>query len=116
MHGTIDIERIISDADSEYPALFQLFGGYLHQDWRTEYSSADAAIDSFKQDAPIDAVHDALVELDRLLELQLDDSAMSRVLIDGFECSYQPQLDGTDAVSWVQHVRDLLLPERSAQQ
>ena len=30
MHGVIDIEATIAGADSEFPALFQLFGGYFH--------------------------------------------------------------------------------------
>ena len=116
MHGTIDIERIVSEADSEYPALFQLFGGHLHQDWRDEHESPDDVIDSFKEDAPIAAVHDALVELDALLALQLDDETLSSVLVDGLGCAYQPQLDGITAVAWLQHVRTRLLPQREPQQ
>jgi CdiI immunity protein len=112
MHGTIDIERIIGEADSEYPALYQLFGGYLNQDWRTEYRTPDEALDAFKQEAPIAAVHDALVELDRLEELHLDDATMSRLLSEGFECGYQPPLDGVDTVEWIRRLRTRLLPER----
>lgn len=114
MHGTIDIDHLVATADSEFPALFQLFSGYLHQDWREDHVSADAAVLAFKDEAPVGALHDALVEIDRLLGLQLDDASLDRVLVDGLGCCYQPRRDGVATAIWLTRIREQLLPQRSS--
>lgn len=38
--------------DQQYPALWQFFGAYLHQDWREEYESTDAALRDFVSGNP----------------------------------------------------------------
>jgi len=115
MHGTIDLERTIETADDQFPALFQLFGGYFHQDWREEYTSADDALAAFKNEAPIGALHDALVEIDEVMSLQLDDPDLGRLLTDGLASNYMPHTDGLSNTQWFVHLRNVLLPSTSPQ-
>ena len=110
MNRAIDLDARISAADSEFPALFQLFGGYFHQDWREEHATPAAALTAFVEEAPPEAVREAVVELQRLLELPLDDAALSRLLRDGFDCNYRPEDDGMQASEWLRAINDRLLP------
>jgi CdiI immunity protein len=112
MHGTIDIEQTIATADSEYPALFQLFGGYFHQDWHEEYVTTRDAVNAFVHEAPPQAVRAAVEELDRLLAQRLDESALSRLLQEGFDCNYVPQVDEMTNRDWLAQLRDLLGGQR----
>jgi hypothetical protein len=108
MNHTIDIEATITGADSEFPALFQLFGGYFHEDWRDEHAQPAAALAAFKAEAPPEAVREAVAELDRLLTAGLDDAALARLLQEGFACNYVPSRDGVSPTTWLQHVVDAL--------
>jgi len=110
MHGTIDIEATIAGADSEFPALFQLFGGYFHQDWHEEYATTRDAVSAFVREAPPDAVSAAVRELDQLLAMDLDEAALSRILREGFDCNYVPQVDELTNRDWLVQLRELLGP------
>lgn len=37
---------------NQYPALWQFFGAYLHQDWHAEYATTDEALDDFVTGEP----------------------------------------------------------------
>jgi len=108
MHGTIDIETTIAGADSDFPALFQLFGGYFHQDWHEEYPTTRDAVSAYVREAPPDAAHAAVLEIDRLLDMRLDEAALSRLLREGFDCNYVPQVDELTNEAWLAQLRDLL--------
>ena len=110
MNSVIDIDARIADADSEFPALFQLFGGYFHQDWRQEYATPSAALTAFIEEAPPEAVREAAVELQRVLDLPIDDEALTKLLHAGFDCNYVPSQDGLTATQWLTAVRDRLQP------
>ncbi len=98
MNGAIDIDSMIADADSEFPALFQLFGGYFHQDWQREFAEPSRALGAFVEEAPPQAVREACAELQRVLELPLEDEELGSFLREGFQCNYMPANDGmTDA-------------------
>jgi len=93
MHGTIDIERMITQADGEFPALFQLFGGYFHEDWREDNASPDDVIDAFLREAPQERLlivaRRAADELDALpvRAAALPDGTQLRELLTGAEGS-----------------------------
>jgi hypothetical protein len=108
MNDTVDINTGFPGADTEFPALFQLFGGYFHEDWRSEHAQPAAALAAFKAEAPPEAVREAVAELDRLLTAGLDDGALSRLLDEGFGCNYLPTRDGMNATTWLEHVLDSL--------
>ena len=110
MHGIIDIEATIAGADSEFPALFQLFGGYFHQDWHEDYATTRDAASAFVRDAPPDGVRAAVRELDQLLDMRLDEATLSRLLREGFDCNYVPQVDELTNHDWLVQLRQLLMP------
>ena len=111
MHGTIDIETTIARADSEFPALFQLFGGYFHQDWHEEYATTQAALSAFLRDASTPTTAAVVADIDRVLALHLDDAALHRVLIEGLDCNYVPGIDERPVDQWLRQLRDLLQQE-----
>jgi len=108
MNDTIDIEATIAQADTDFPALFQLFGGYFHEDWRDEHDAPDAAVQAFVSEAPPEAAAAAIGEIDRLLDDQLDDAALSRIVEHGFDSNYLPSADGITTTEWLRQIRGML--------
>ncbi len=108
--SSIDIDAAIADADATFPALFQLFGGYFHQDWRSDHTTPAAALGAFLDEAPAQAVGEAVAELDRLLDAGADDASLARLLREGFDCNYVPEHDGLTATGWLTAVRGRLQP------
>ena len=109
MSTTMDVEAVIAEADREFPALYQLFGGYFHEDWRAEHATPDAAVKAFADEAPPDAVAAARSELDRLQSAGFDDHALARLLHAGFGSDYVPSDDGITTSQWLANVRALLV-------
>lgn len=112
MHGIDD--DITTVAAQDYPALHRLFGAYFHQDWQDDYATSTGAVQAFLGEAPYPTVDAARRELDRLLASGLDDEALGRLLRDGFDCNYVPQVDELSNRSWLARVRDLMQPVRPA--
>lgn len=108
MNTTMDVETVIAEADREYPTLYQLFGGFFHEDWREEHGSPDAAVQAFIREAPPQAIAAARDELDALLSRAYDDVALTRLLTIGFGSDYVPANDGSTSTQWLAHVRTLL--------
>jgi hypothetical protein len=107
------VDETIAGADSEFPALFQLFGGYFHQDWRDEHPSPAAAISAFVGEAPRDAIIAAGAEIDRLLAARFSDEELARVLAEGFGGNYVPEHDGLTVSRWLAEIRASLRGDRS---
>jgi hypothetical protein len=57
----------------EYPALYQLFGAYLNEDYRSRYGSLWAALDDFARRRQRDLAPAAAQEVDKLLALPSDE-------------------------------------------
>ncbi|MBV8302507.1 MAG: hypothetical protein JOY68_11345 [Candidatus Dormibacteraeota bacterium] len=102
MHGIIDIERTIGNADSEFPALYRMFGGYFHQDWQDEHATAQAAAAAFSREAQKTTVNAALAEIVSLQQMQLPDDELGRLLTEGFDCNYRPRRDGLSNAAWLE--------------
>ncbi|MBV9101617.1 MAG: hypothetical protein JOZ46_02300 [Candidatus Dormibacteraeota bacterium] len=110
MSGIADMDSRIAAADSEFPALFQLFGGYFHQDWRQEHATPAAALTAFIEEAPPEAVRAAAAELQQVLDLDAGDAALTRLLREGFDCNYRPEEDGMTPSAWLRAVAARLQP------
>ncbi len=103
-----DIESLVAEASRRYPTLFQLFGGYFHQDWTLDYSDPTTAIAGFKTEAEPQVCQAAIAELSDLLTLHLGEDDIERVLYPGLECNYLPMVDGIAMSEWLATVRDQL--------
>ncbi|MGH7686220.1 MAG: contact-dependent growth inhibition system immunity protein [Candidatus Dormibacteria bacterium] len=114
MNSSSDVIDAAARAEHDFPALARFFGGYFHQDWQEEYGSSTAAVAAFVRDAPAAGAAKTAAELDRVLALDLDDPALGRLLYDGFECNYVPQVDELSNRAWLQRVRALLQPPARA--
>ncbi len=88
------------DLGERYPQLFQLFGGYLNQDW-ADYGTADAAIDAFASEGP-DERPAAAQEVSKLLRDQ-DDDALEQLLGE-LGTGYDYRADGFSARSWFERI------------
>lgn len=108
MNSIDEVDDVASTAERDYPALHRMFGAYFHQDWQDEYTTSTGAVQAFLRDAPYAAVNAARQEIDRLLIATADDETLGRVLRDGFDCNYVPQVDELTNRAWLARVRDLM--------
>lgn len=108
MTTTVDIDTVIAEAESGFPALYQLFGGYFHRDWNREHATPDAALRAFLVQASPLTLAAAGGELQRLLAAGFDEEALTRLLEQGFDCNYVPAMDGSTPSQWLAHVRNVL--------
>ena len=112
MHGIED--DITTAAAQDYPALHRLFGAYFHEDWQDDYTTSTGAVQAFLGEASYATVDATRRELDRLLASGLDDAELGRLLRDGFDCNYVPQVDELSNGAWLARIRDLMQPVRPA--
>ncbi|HVM17614.1 MAG TPA: contact-dependent growth inhibition system immunity protein [Gaiellaceae bacterium] len=97
----------------QFPNLFQVFGGYLHQDFDLEFASPDEALLAAAAGQGSEQVGDAVREIDSLLESDLDDSQL-HAIVERLTAGYAPELDAWEARAWLAHARRLLLREVTA--
>lgn len=110
MHGIIDIDDTIANAQGAFPVLYRFFGGYFHEDWHEEHAGTADAVSSYLREAPAATVAATIAELDRLLAAGLDEASLARLLRDGLGCNYVPEVDELTARAWLERVRDLMQP------
>lgn len=108
------IDEITTAAARDYPALHRLFGAYFHQDWQQDYTTSTGAVQTFLREAPFAMVDAARRELDDMLASPLEDDELGRLLREGFDCNYVPQVDELSNRAWLARVRDLMHPVRPA--
>ncbi|MBV8195895.1 MAG: hypothetical protein JOY80_10250 [Candidatus Dormibacteraeota bacterium] len=108
MNGIIDLDATVAHAARDFPALGRLCGAYFHQDWHEEYATTAQAVDAFLRDAPPSLRTAVTGDIDRLLQLQLDDDELGRVLRDGLDCNYVPSIDEVTNEQWLTQLRSLL--------
>jgi CdiI immunity protein len=92
--------------ESRFPGLFQVLGGYLHQDWDIEAETPDDALRLAAEEGPKQAAA-AVREIDMLLASDVDDKQLMR-LIERLTAGYSPELAGWEARAWLVHARELL--------
>jgi hypothetical protein len=93
---------------AEFPNLWDLFAGYLHQDWRIEYATVDDAIRSFVAEASPKTLEEARAELRTLLNRRFDDERLAKLLTKGLGSAYDPRVDGTSPSEWLVRVQGML--------
>jgi hypothetical protein len=90
---------------SQFPALEQLFGGHLHEDWADDYADFREAIDDFLEGQPGQAPA-APGEIAQLLATCDSEEALEQALVD-LGLVYYPPGDGwTSHRAWLQAVAD----------
>lgn len=107
-------DDITTAAARNYPALHRLFGAYFHQDWHDDYATSTVAVQAFLREAPYATVDSVRGELDHLLASSASDAELGRLLRDGFDCNYVPQVDELSNRAWLERIRGLMQPVRPA--
>ena len=93
-------------ASEQFPDLFQLLGAYLHQDWRTEYPDAPAAVGAAIRDStPVQRLR-AVDQLDLILASTRTEQAAEDLV--GQLCDYYPPGDGLTWLGWLSDLRHRL--------
>ena len=83
-----------------YPALEQLFGGYLHEDWADDYADFAQAVDAFVEHQP-DLAPAASGEIAQLLVECDSEADLEQRLDDLGLVYYPPGLGWSSYRSWV---------------
>jgi hypothetical protein len=94
------------DATWQFPGLFQILGGYLHQDFDLEFASPDEALRAASLEAS-EQIERALAEIDTLLKSGLAHRELERI-VERLTSGYARELDGWDARAWLTHARAIL--------
>ncbi|MFL6162930.1 MAG: contact-dependent growth inhibition system immunity protein [Jatrophihabitantaceae bacterium] len=90
---------------TDYPLLWQFFGGYLNEDWPDEYANEWAAVDAFARDAPakVDAFRSEIAAL--LAEHPMEEDVRKLVFDDLASC-YLAEVDGWKYRDWLKALSD----------
>lgn len=89
----------------DFPALWQFFGAYLHQDWHDEYSSSENAFRDFLDGEPTLAAQVA-TELTTVLDSGRDEDALDNLVLEGGSF-YRPRDDAIATSTWLTSLRSL---------
>ena len=89
--------------------LVQLLGGYFHEDWVLDHSTAEECLDQMLEEAPLQQQREGAAEIARLLSGRLCENQIRDVLLYEVGCAYTVETDGYDASSWLRHVHGRLL-------
>ena len=92
---------------AEFENLSNFLGGYFHQDWTLESSSADEVIEKFVHDGDAAATRAVVREIDQLLKTKTSESALKETL-RSLGSAYNYEADGFSASEWLRHVRSKL--------
>jgi hypothetical protein len=90
-----------------YPALWQFFGCYFHQDWVIEAADDSGLVQLFLDSEPGDEADRVRAELDLLLAGPRTEAETGEILRH-LGCDYDPAQTGLSDSDWLQRVRTLL--------
>lgn len=99
VHTTYPIVKLTPhDIDETYPSLFQLLGGYYHQDWSADYGgSPQTALEAYVAASTSSDRARTLAEVDQLLTVVHDEDVLRRLLLR-FDNNY-PYVEHADFTS-----------------
>ncbi|MGK9419612.1 contact-dependent growth inhibition system immunity protein [Pseudomonas cedrina] len=84
--------------------LQQFFGGYFHQDWTEEHSSADEVINSFLLDSNRDAIITIKKEILKLISSYTNESDLRSNLLHKQHCYYYYPHQWASGLEWLNHI------------
>jgi CdiI immunity protein len=93
--------------DWQFPNLFQVLGGYLHQDFDLDSESPDDALRNAAEGQGREQISGAIREIDHLLASPMRDGQLM-TLVERMTAGYSPALEGWAARDWLRHARELL--------
>ena len=88
----------------EFPALFQFFGGWFNQDWDLDAADDNGVIRRFVEEEAPEQVAAVRQQLNRFLDLHLDESATEEALARDFGCDYNSAPNGLSVTEWLHKV------------
>ena len=84
-----------------YPQLFQMFAGYLHQDWLYDFIWDEgetphfrAAIEAYKEDCKTEVIHTSIKELEELINKHYTNSLLESVVFRELGIAINPNAYG----------------------
>jgi len=98
----------MNEIREQFPLLWQLFGGYFHQDWMVVHRDEDAAIRTFVFDGDAEEAYRSVTQLDNFLALGLTEQELEHAMHVDLSCEYDPEPDGRTMTYWLRWVRDTL--------
>lgn len=90
----------------EYPTLDYFFGGYMHQDWREDYSDEWSALDAFIAEGPPEDPDLFRAEVAKLLAEHPSDGDVRDILLDDFGAAAMVENRGWRYRDWLQALSD----------
>ncbi len=97
----------VTPLEREFPNLFQVLGGYLHQDWDVDFETPDDALRAARAGQGSEQIRGAIAEIEELLAANVDDDAVDAI-VRPMTGGYDPKADGRTARQWLRHVREVL--------
>jgi hypothetical protein len=98
----------MAPVERQFPNLFQLLGGYFHQDWCLDDPNAEAALRRYMNDTVPGQVQDTVNEIDALLTKNLSDDQLKQMLLVDLGCYYDPTADNITHAEWLRWVQNRL--------
>lgn len=93
----------------EFPALTQLLGCYLHQDWPEEYTDSSEALADMLKHEPQATLLAGAQEIEVLLASKLSMDDLEHLVRWKIGCFYAPSSEGVSLAEWLNNIRHAFL-------
>lgn len=90
-----------------FPLLRELFGGYFYQCSEEDYPTTEAAVEQYAADSDTPALQSVLIEVERLLGLNLDEDELGTAL-NQLSSDYVPSLGGESNAEWLREIAGVI--------
>lgn len=89
----------------DYPALYQFFGGYVHQDWPEEFGTIEEAVRAYLINEPDDIKQKTQSELSQLIR-KIETGESDETILEQLGCYYDPYSDGMTILGWLRLLKE----------
>jgi NifU-like protein involved in Fe-S cluster formation len=93
---------------ARFPILYQLFGGYFHQDWKCDHDTEDEVIRTFVAEASSETLSKVKDELKFILRTTQNEDQIQEILFEEIGCSYYYPYAWPSGRAWLEHVLGML--------